>query len=141
MTNICKLGWISNTIQANFWNHRDKSINSFLQSFVSNPLSKHCPTAPSSSKMPLNIPALFAIKMRSNLSCSYLGCPVYIPFFLWIFYYFRFIPIMRVYGDGFKRHFQQYFSYIVAVSFINRGNRSTRKKSRCIPSEKVYIVL
>ena len=25
-------------------------------------------------------------------------------------------------------HFQQYFSYIVAVSFIGRGNRSTRRK-------------
>jgi hypothetical protein len=29
---------------------------------------------------------------------------------------------------GVQRHFQQYFSYIVAVSFIGRGNRSTRKK-------------
>ena len=26
-----------------------------------------------------------------------------------------------------KRHFEQYFSYIVAVSFIDGGNRSTRK--------------
>ena len=26
------------------------------------------------------------------------------------------------------RHFQQYFSYIVAVSFIGGGNRSTEKK-------------
>jgi len=25
-------------------------------------------------------------------------------------------------------HFQQYFSYIVSVSFIGRGNRSTRRK-------------
>ena len=25
--------------------------------------------------------------------------------------------------DGVKRHFQQYFSYIVAVSFIGRGNQ------------------
>jgi hypothetical protein len=24
--------------------------------------------------------------------------------------------------DGVKRHFQQYFSYIVAVSFIGEGN-------------------
>jgi hypothetical protein len=29
---------------------------------------------------------------------------------------------------GAKRHFQQYFSYIVAVSFIGGGNRSTRGK-------------
>jgi hypothetical protein len=29
---------------------------------------------------------------------------------------------------GVKRHFQQYFSYIVAVSFIGGGNRNTRRK-------------
>jgi hypothetical protein len=29
---------------------------------------------------------------------------------------------------GVKRHFQQYFSYIVVVSFIGGGNRSTRRK-------------
>jgi hypothetical protein len=27
-----------------------------------------------------------------------------------------------------ERHFQQYFSYIMVVSFIGRGNRSTRRK-------------
>ena len=31
-------------------------------------------------------------------------------------------------GYGVKRHFQQYLSYIVAVSFIGGGNRSTRSK-------------
>ena len=31
---------------------------------------------------------------------------------------------------GVKRHFQQYFSYIVAVSFIGGGNRSTPKNHR-----------
>jgi hypothetical protein len=31
--------------------------------------------------------------------------------------------------DGVERHFQQYFSYIVAVSFIRGGNRMTRKKT------------
>ena len=30
--------------------------------------------------------------------------------------------------DGVERHFQQYFSYIVAVNFIGGGNQSTRKK-------------
>jgi hypothetical protein len=30
--------------------------------------------------------------------------------------------------DGAQRHFQQYFSYIVAVSFIGGGNQSTRRK-------------
>jgi hypothetical protein len=29
---------------------------------------------------------------------------------------------------GVKRYFQQYFSYIVAVSFIGGGNRRTRRK-------------
>jgi hypothetical protein len=29
---------------------------------------------------------------------------------------------------GFKRNFPQYFSYIVAVSFIGGGNRSTPRK-------------
>ena len=28
---------------------------------------------------------------------------------------------------GFYRHFQQYFSYIMAVSFIGGGNRSTQR--------------
>jgi len=30
--------------------------------------------------------------------------------------------------DGVKRHFQQYFSYIVTVSFIGGGNWRTRRK-------------
>ena len=30
--------------------------------------------------------------------------------------------------DGVQRHFQQYFSYIAAVSFIGGGNRSTQRK-------------
>jgi len=29
---------------------------------------------------------------------------------------------------GVQRHFQQYFSYIVTVSFIGGWNRSTRRK-------------
>jgi len=34
--------------------------------------------------------------------------------------------------DGVKRHFQQYFSYIVAVSFIGGGNwRTWRKPPTC----------
>ena len=35
---------------------------------------------------------------------------------------------------GVKGHFQKYLSYIVAVSFIGGGNRSTRRKPR-IPSD------
>jgi len=30
--------------------------------------------------------------------------------------------------DGVYRHFQQYFSYMVAVRFIGGGNRRTRRK-------------
>ena len=30
--------------------------------------------------------------------------------------------------DGVLRHFQEYFSYIVVVSFIGGGNRRTQKK-------------
>jgi len=29
---------------------------------------------------------------------------------------------------GIEHHFQQYFSYIVAISFIGGGNQSTRRK-------------
>jgi hypothetical protein len=32
-------------------------------------------------------------------------------------------------GYGVERHFQQYFSYFVAVNFIGGGNRSTRRKT------------
>jgi len=31
-------------------------------------------------------------------------------------------------GYGVLHHFQQYFSYIVTVSFIGGGNRTTRRK-------------
>ena len=31
-------------------------------------------------------------------------------------------------GYGVYLHFQQYFRYIVAVSFIGRGNKSTQRK-------------
>jgi hypothetical protein len=38
------------------------------------------------------------------------------------------------------RHFQQYFSYIVAVSFIDGGNGRTRKKaSTCRKSLTNFI--
>jgi hypothetical protein len=45
---------------------------------------------------------------------------------------------------GVKRHFQQYFSYIVAVSFIGGGNQSTRRKpptcreSHCSQQTKLF---
>jgi len=40
---------------------------------------------------------------------------------------------------GVQHHFQRYFSYIVAVSFIGWGNRSTRRKpSTCRFTDKRY---
>jgi len=36
------------------------------------------------------------------------------------------LTLILVYGVS--RHFQQYFNYIVAVSFIGWGNRSTWRK-------------
>jgi hypothetical protein len=42
--------------------------------------------------------------------------------------------------DDVYRHFQQYFSYIVAVSFIGGGNRRTRRKPpTCRKSLKNFI--
>ena len=38
------------------------------------------------------------------------------------------LPVCEVLFDGVEGHFQQYFSYIVAVSFIGGGNRRTRRK-------------
>ena len=37
-------------------------------------------------------------------------------------------PNKNCYGYSLQRHFQQYFSYIVAVSFIGVGNQNTRRK-------------
>jgi hypothetical protein len=43
---------------------------------------------------------------------------------------------------GIKRHFQQYFSYILAVSFIGGGNRSTRRKpTTCRKSLTNFITI
>jgi len=40
------------------------------------------------------------------------------------------------------RHFQQYFSYIVAVSFIDGGNRITGRKITDLPkvTDKLYHI-
>jgi hypothetical protein len=37
-------------------------------------------------------------------------------------------PLNKGKGYGVYHHYQQYFSYIVAVSFIGGGNRSTQRK-------------
>jgi hypothetical protein len=43
---------------------------------------------------------------------------------------------------GVQRHFQQYFSYIVVVSFIGGGNQSIQKKPQtCCKSLTNYISL
>ena len=39
---------------------------------------------------------------------------------------------------GVRRHFQQYFRYIVAVSFIGGGNRSTQRKPL---TDKLYHIM
>ena len=46
-------------------------------------------------------------------------------------------------GCSVLRHFQQYFSYIVAVSFIGAGNRSTRKKNTDLSqvTDKLYRIM
>ena len=42
--------------------------------------------------------------------------------------------LIRVIGYAVKRHFQPYFSYIMPVSFIGVGTRSTRRKQLIGPS-------
>ena len=42
---------------------------------------------------------------------------------------------------GVKCHFQQYFRYIVAVTFIGGGNRCTRRKPLQILSDKILFVM
>jgi hypothetical protein len=50
-------------------------------------------------------------------------------------------PVSTIWHYGVKRHFQQYFSYIVAVSFIGWENRSTpgRKPPTCHKSLTNFI--
>jgi hypothetical protein len=47
------------------------------------------------------------------------------------------------YGYDVERHFQQYSSYIVAVSFNGGGNRSTRRKPTDLPqvTDKLYHIM
>ena len=54
--------------------------------------------------------------------------------------YVLYPEVNEVYGFGVQRHFQQYVSYIVAVSFIGGGNQSTRTKpSTCRKSLTHFI--
>jgi hypothetical protein len=47
------------------------------------------------------------------------------------------------YGYGAYRHFQQYFSYIVTISFIGGGNQSTRRKQLtcCKSLTNIYHIM
>ena len=44
---------------------------------------------------------------------------------------------------GAQHHFQQYFSYIVAVSFIGGGNRNTQRKTTDLlqVTDKLYHIM
>ena len=54
--------------------------------------------------------------------------------------YFVAVRVLKLWC--FWRHFQQYLSYIVAVSFIGGGNRSTRRKPpTCHKSLTNYIIM
>ena len=48
--------------------------------------------------------------------------------------------LMWISGYGIKRHFQQFFSYIVVVSCSGGGNRSTRRKPPNA-SDKLYHIM
>jgi hypothetical protein len=44
------------------------------------------------------------------------------------------------YGYGVSRHFQQYFSYIVVVSFISGGSRRTRREPPTMAKQLVNFI-
>ena len=44
--------------------------------------------------------------------------------------------MLCILGDGVQRHFQQYFSHILAISFIGGGNRRKRR-----PAESHWLIL
>ena len=41
----------------------------------------------------------------------------------------------------FQRHFQQYFSYFAAVSFVGKGNWSNQRKSLQVTNKLYHIML
>jgi hypothetical protein len=49
--------------------------------------------------------------------------------------------IGHCYGYGVKRHFQQYFSYIVTVSFIGGGKRSNWGKALTCRKREIGAVM
>ena len=71
-------------------------------------------------------------KARTNTFyiCQPCTCIIYIYYSLR--FYFPYLSLLndflRAWAYGVWRHFQQYFSYIVAVSFISGGNQSARRK-------------
>jgi hypothetical protein len=74
--------------------------------------------------------------VKSTQRTHVLSCEIFISYFIYFrdrvgdtFRYNKFIDMalwFMIYGAS--RHFQQYFSYIVAVNFIGGRNQSTRRK-------------
>ena len=72
------------------------------------------------------LPTIFQLKTRSGLSIFF-NCTR--QYFFLKFKHFTWISYATFFegGYGASHHFQQYFTYILAVSFIGGGNRSTRR--------------
>ena len=85
------------------------------------------------------------IMLRKNRIGFDLCVLIQCQYYNYFYYYFFFKDIFNT-GRGcndIESHFQQYFSYVVAVSFIGGGNRSTRRKKplSCRKSPTNFITL
>ena len=68
---------------------------------------------------------------------------VFLHFFCWIVELFRqcgFFCFLNL-NFGVQRHFQQYFSYIMATSFSGGRNRSTRKEPPIMGKQLVSFII
>jgi len=67
--------------------------------------------------------------------------------FISCFFVHNYLPINDLivwrWRYGVYRHFQQYFNYIMTVSFIGRGNQSTHRKTTDLPhvTDKHYHIM
>jgi hypothetical protein len=57
-----------------------------------------------------------------------------------MFLVLKFAFLLDCLFDGVKCHFQQYFSYIVAVSFIGGGNRRVQRKPPTCPKSLTIFI-